>query len=222
MLENASRPTVYVETSVISYLSALPSRDVVQAGHQQTTRDWWESREGFVLQTSQLVLDEAQVGDATAAARRLAALAGLELLEITDAAVGLAEEIVREGIITESAGADALHVAVAVTAGCDYLVSWNYRHMVNAALRARIEGFCRARGLEPAVICTPEELMEVRVMREDPIVAEVREARRQIMERHGNNLRSLFHELKAHEARSGKPLVKGVTRPSVSGGGVME
>lgn len=88
------------------------------------------------------------------------ALAEIESLEVTDEAIGLAESMVRERPIPESAAADALHIAITVTSGCDHLVSWNCRHMVNAARRTGIEGFCRARGYETTVICTPEELLE--------------------------------------------------------------
>jgi hypothetical protein len=70
------KPTVYIETSIVSYLTALGSRDLVRAAHQELTRSWWESRDSYALFASQLVIDEACAGDLTAANRRLEALRG--------------------------------------------------------------------------------------------------------------------------------------------------
>lgn len=86
-------------------------------------------------------------------------LAEIASLEVTEEALALADNMVQEGVIPESSAADALHIAIAVTSGCEYLVTWNYRHMANAVLRSRIEGFCRDHGYEPTVICIPEELV---------------------------------------------------------------
>ncbi len=155
------RPRVYVETSVISYLSARPSRDVVVAGCQQLTRDWWDyaSRQ-FELVASQLVVNEASAGDTDAVARRLAALERITLLDATDEAAILASELIRSGAIPAKAAEDAAHIAIAVTNGIDYLVTWNCRHIANAVMRSNIERACRSAGYEPTIICTPAELME--------------------------------------------------------------
>ena len=90
-------PSLYVETSIISYLTARPSRDLVRAAHQQVTRDWWDARLQFDLYISQFVIDEASVGDPDAAARRLGALEGLPILDITEDARSLAKEILQQG-----------------------------------------------------------------------------------------------------------------------------
>jgi len=152
------KPKAYIETSLISYLAAWPSRDLVRAAHQQVTREWWATRESFDLFTSQLVLDEAAAGDETAAASRLALLEDFVLLDVTEDAIRLAENLVTGRGLPSKARVDALHVAVAVAHGMDYLVTWNCRHIANAALRGRIEDLCRAAGFEPPVICTPLEL----------------------------------------------------------------
>ena len=107
-----------------------------------------------------MVLDVAEARDPSAADQRLTVLANIDTLEITSDALRLAESIVAEGSIPESSAADALHIAIAVTTGCEYLVSWNHRHMVNALLRMRVENLCRVNGYEATLICTPEELME--------------------------------------------------------------
>ena len=153
---------VYVETSVISYLTSRPSRDVVTAGHQQITRDWWQTqRETFDVVASQLVVQEASAGDPTAAQQRLEVLAAMELLAVTEEALTLAQALVETGPMPPNAAEDALHIAIAVTSGVEYLLTWNCTHLANATMRREIERICRARGYEPVIICTPEELLEV-------------------------------------------------------------
>ena len=113
---------VYVETSVISYLTSRPSRDVVTAGHQQITRDWWQTqRETFDVVASQLVVQEASAGDPTAAQQRLEVLAAMELLAVTEEALTLAQALVETGPMPPKAAEDALHIAIAVTSGVEYL-----------------------------------------------------------------------------------------------------
>jgi len=155
------KPKVYVETTVISYLTARPSRDVVVAGHQQTTHEWWRTcRDRFDLVASQLVLGEVSEGDPEAARERVAVVEKLSLLGVTVEASALARQLVEAAAIPAKAAQDAMHLSVAVTNGVSYLVTWNCRHLANAVLRAKIEEACRAAGYEPVVICTPEELLE--------------------------------------------------------------
>jgi predicted nucleic acid-binding protein len=155
------KPKVYIETTVISYLTARPSRDVVVAGHQQTTRDWWRTcRDRFEPVASQLVLGEASAGDPEAARERIEILGELNLLEVTVEASALARHLVEAAAIPAKAAQDALHIGVAVTNGVAFLVTWNCKHLANAALRTKIEETCRAAGYEPVVLCTPEELLE--------------------------------------------------------------
>ena len=94
------------------------------------------------------------------AQERLEILAEMILLEITEEALSLAQALVAAGAIPEKAVEDALHIAIAVTNGVDYLVTWNHRHLANAIVRTRIEDVCRSAGYRPVTICTPEELME--------------------------------------------------------------
>ena len=155
------KPKVYLETTIPSYLTAWPSRDLVTAAHQQTTRDWWEARRhDFDLFVSGVVIEEASAGDEQAAARRLEAVEGLPLLELTDEVTDFAGALVQQAAIPKKEGADALHVAAAVVHGMDYLLTWNLAHIAKADARNKIERICRSSTYEPPVICTPEELLE--------------------------------------------------------------
>lgn len=156
----AAKPYVYIETTVVSYLTARPSRDIVVAAHQQITRDWWQTcRSQFELVTSQLVIQEAGAGDPVAVRERLYVLSELTGIEITEEAQALAQELIREGAVPTEFGADALHIAVAVVNGIEYLLTWNCTHLANATMRHKIERVCRSAGYEPAILCTPEELI---------------------------------------------------------------
>ncbi len=151
---------VYIETSIVSYLSARPSRDLIQAARQQITVDWWEDRRReFVLFVSQYVLDEAGDGDADAARRRLNLLDGLPLLETTGEAVELGEALIAEGAVPNKAVTDALHIAVATVHEMDILLTWNCQHLANAEILGAVSRIVRSKGYEPPVICTPDELM---------------------------------------------------------------
>jgi hypothetical protein len=152
---------VYLETTIVGYLIASPTQDVVQAAHQKVTREWWARRERFDLFVSRPVLSEARRGDTAAAALRLDALAGIPLLAMNRSATTLATTLIRTGTLPTKARLDALHVATAAVNGMNYLLTWNLGHLANAAIRGKIEDICRKAGMQPPIICTPEELMEV-------------------------------------------------------------
>ncbi len=154
---------VYIETTFVSYLTARSSRDLIVAGHQQITHDWWDARRAnYELCVSQLVLQEARDGDPQAAQERLTVLATMTLLEIKEEALELAEELVQAGALPARAGNDALHIAVASIHRIPYLLTWNCRQMANATMRAQIESVCASKGFKAPIICTPEEMMEVK------------------------------------------------------------
>ncbi len=151
---------VYIETSVISYLTARLSRDLIIAGHQQITQEWWEfRRKNFGLYVSQLVVNEAGRGDREAAEKRLSLLKDVPLLQFNDKIADFAQKIVSDKIIPEKAAEDAIHIAVATIHKMDYLVTWNCSHIANAELRRKISKLGAECGYEMSVICTPEELM---------------------------------------------------------------
>jgi hypothetical protein len=151
---------VYIETSVVSLLVANPSRDLVTAGHQQATRDWWRrQRPGFQCVTSDETLVECARGDAEQARLRLEALAALPTLRITTEVERLAAEFLSTGSMPAAVRSDALHLAVASIARADYLLTWNCRHLANAQILRRIEREAVRCGWTLPTVCTPLELM---------------------------------------------------------------
>ncbi len=154
-------PMVYIETSVISYLTARPSRDLVTAAHQRLTLEWWAHiRPAFTSVVSELVVQEAALGDPELATRRLGALDGLPILAVTVAGRELARSLLQESAIPENAIADALHIAIAAEHRSAYLLTWNCKHIANARARHAIERTLRAAGYDPPILCTPEELRD--------------------------------------------------------------
>ena len=131
---------VYLETTIVSYLVASSTHDIIQAAHQQVTREWWTRRERFDLFVSRPVLTEAGWGDATAAARRLETLASIPVLSIGRGVTTLANTLIRTGTLPTKARLDAVHVAIAAVNGMDYLLTWNLRHLANAAIRGKDRG----------------------------------------------------------------------------------
>ena len=151
---------IYLETSVVSYLTARPSLHIITAAHQLVTTRWWETRRfEFEIWTSELVLEEAGRGDREAAAQRLAVLAELPLLQITSDASKLASAIVQDHLLPDRAFADALHIATASVHSMEYLLTWNCSHIANAELLPRVTGLVEERGFRMPFVCTPEELL---------------------------------------------------------------
>ena len=154
--------SVYIETTVISYLASRPSRDILVAAHQQTTDEWWTfRRHEFECYISQIVIDEIQAGDIEAAEKRMEEIDDFPVLEATIEAEGLTEAIIEGGAIPERAVRDAAHIAVAAVNDIDYLLTWNCSHLANAQIIRRVSVICNAQGYNMPVICTPEELMGV-------------------------------------------------------------
>ena len=152
---------VYVESKIPSYVVARPARDLLQAARQQLAKDWWEfEREKHELFTSQLVLDEIAFGDKEMAARRLEATRSVPLVRATDEVKGLAAKILASGLLPATASSDATHIVLASVCEMDILLTWNSRHIANAAIRERLRKIVEAAGFALPVICTPEELME--------------------------------------------------------------
>lgn len=153
------KPTVYLETTIPSLLTAHPSRDLQTAAQQLVTRDWWATRERYQLCVSAEVLREAGRGDPRAAAERLAAIADCVILPVTDEAERLTERIIASRVIPQRALRDAIHIGMATAHQVDYLLTWNCRHIANASIQQRLTRVCQTEGFELPVICTPHELL---------------------------------------------------------------
>ena len=152
---------VYIETTIVSYLTSRPSRDMVIAAHQELTRQWWDTRAcSFELLISELVREEVAKGDAEASDKRISVIEKLPILGTSDDAVLLAEKLVLTGLIPREYVADALHIAISTVNGIEYLLTWNCKHLANAAHRNKIEIVVEEAGYTCPIICTPEELME--------------------------------------------------------------
>ena len=152
--------TVYVETTIFSYLAARTSGDLVTAAHQRVTAEWWTTAAmRFDLVTSVVVLQEVSAGDPSVAERRPALVGNIPLLGLTPEARDLARQLVTIGVVPAHATADAEHVALATISAVDYLVTWNLSHLVGAVVRRRLESALRKLGFDPPTLCTPEELL---------------------------------------------------------------
>ena len=157
----ATKPKVYIETSIPSYLTARESGDVRATANRNTTVEWRKTqRPHFELYISEFVVVEASLGDPQAAQKRLAAIEDIPELDVNDETRSLGQALVAEGPIPPRAQLDAYHIAVATVNGMDYLLTWNCVHIANAVMRVGIESVCRRYGYEPPIICTPQELME--------------------------------------------------------------
>lgn len=155
------RQRVYLETTVVSYWTARPSRDLLVAAHQEATRELWPKLAGdFETYVSALVYEEAARGDADQAQMRLAAIKPFRMLEIDDESRGVAQKIIAGRGIPQEYPEDALHVAVAAVNGMDVLVTWNFAHLNNPLTRTVIRGVLEDGGYACPEICSPEELLE--------------------------------------------------------------
>ena len=170
MLKYATiKSRVYIESTVISYLVARPSNNPILASRQRASRQLWEDYTGrFEFVISRVVLDEVRQGDAIAAQQRFAVVFSLRILEASPEMDKLVQKLLDSGAVPRNSRPDAQHIAIATAHGVDYLVSWNYRHIVNEHKREHINDICREVGFQPITICTPIQLMEDIQMKETP------------------------------------------------------
>lgn len=154
--------SIYIETSVIGYLTSKPSRDLIVAAHQQITGDWWENALRYYnAYISSIVLEEISRGDINVAQLRLEKVSSFPVLEVLPEVRNLADTYFSALDIPEKARADSYHLAIASWHGMDFLVSWNCTHIVNGRIKMMIEEINARQGIRTPIICTPEELMEV-------------------------------------------------------------
>ena len=152
----------YIETSIVSYLTAKPSDNLIAAARQNETICWWDTRRSyFEICVSGVVLEEASRGDPSAATRRMNALKGIPVLPLDQNAADLAESLIKEGGMPQKAMDDALHIAIAATNQVHFLLTWNCRHIDNAEMKPKIRGIIESAGFSSPEIATPSELMGV-------------------------------------------------------------
>ncbi len=151
--------SVYIESSVVSYLMARPSRDVVVAARQAITETWWQNHRGeFDLFISALVEQEIARGNAEAAERRLKVVENIPLVAVSSEAQSLAEDLVAQGAVPANSKEDALHIGIAAAAGVNFLLTWNFKHINNAHTKAAITAVVESHGFACPILCSPEEL----------------------------------------------------------------
>ena len=152
--------SVYIETSVLSYLRQKPSSQVVTAARQILTHQWWNNdRTKYELVVSQYVIDEVSAGDASLAADRMLALIGIPVLPNAPEILQIANEIMSRAILPPKAQIDALHIAAVAHHRIEYLLTWNCKHIANAKTLPRIHRVLEDMGIPIPIICTPEEML---------------------------------------------------------------
>ncbi len=153
------KPTIYIETSVVSYYVSKPSKNIVIAGHQASTTDFWNILGEFDVYISDAVIQESSQGDHIRAGRRLEALTGFPVLEIDDEVKTLAKALLKGKAVPEKYPEDALHIAIATRHGIDFIVTWNFRHINNAFTRITVRQVIENEGFVCPEICSPNEFL---------------------------------------------------------------
>ena len=152
--------TVYIETSILGYLTARSSRDIIVATNIEITKEWWDRRRGyFQLYSSQAVVEQTSQGDAQIASQRLAIVRNLTLLDLNESVLDLAEQLLTRSNLPAKADVDAVHIAAATIHGMDYLLTWNCRHIANAQIQKKFAEITLDFGYKLPILCTPYELL---------------------------------------------------------------
>lgn len=156
------KPKLYLETTVVSYLAARPSKDTILAGQQASTLRWWrEKRRQYDIFLSRLVWVEAAKGDKTVAERRLKLIRPFRWLQTTAVVVKLAQALVSKKAIPPNAAQDAVHIALGAFYDMEFLLTWNFTHINNPATEEQVRKVCQQHGFHCPVICTPDQLLSV-------------------------------------------------------------
>lgn len=154
------RETVYIETSILGYLTARSTKNLILAANMEITKDWLNlRRNAFILYTSEAVLDEVAQGDAAIAAQRLEILNNFPLLALNQAVQNLAVQFLAQSSLPPKAEVDAIHIAAATVHGMDYLLTWNCKHIANAQIQGKLAEISLDFGYVLPILCTPNELM---------------------------------------------------------------
>jgi len=153
--------TVYLETTVVGTIASRDHPDPVIRLRQSMTRRWWMNyRQLYDLRISDLVVVECSAGDPTAAAERLQLIDGVSLLAPNAQAEHLTNALLAGKAIPETEPRDAAHIALATVHEIDFILTWNFKHILNPHTQHLIRQVCTDHGYEVATICTPEQLTE--------------------------------------------------------------
>lgn len=154
------KETVYIETSILGYLTARPTDNLILAANMKITQDWWFNRSSlFDLYISEIVLEEITQGDTEIAKKRLNAVQNIPFLSVDETALSLAEQFLLKSNLPVKAGTDAVHIAIATIHSMNYLLTWNCKHIANAQIQKKLTQISFEFGYEMPTICTPYELI---------------------------------------------------------------
>ena len=152
--------TLYIETSILGYLTARSTKNLILAANIEVTKDWWEyRRSAFTMYISQAVLNEVAQGDTEIAVQRMELVRGVPLLELNQAVRDLASQFLTRSNLPPKADIDAIHIAAATVHGLDYLLTWNCKHIANAQIQGKLAEISFDCGYELPILCTPYELL---------------------------------------------------------------
>jgi hypothetical protein len=151
---------VYLETSIVSYYTARPSRDLIIAARQEITHEIWPVlQDNYEIYISALVIQEASRGDKEAVKRRLHEVSHIPILKITQNVQEVARSLISDNAVSPEFEEDALHIAVACINGMDFLLTWNFSHINNAFKKTKIIKAIEKQGFIPPEICSPDEFL---------------------------------------------------------------
>lgn len=204
------KPRVYVETSVVRYLTGSLSHDIRTISDQIATREWWRNaRATFELVASPLVFDDVGSGDTHQAHESLSVLESLVTVHPSETSEVLVQKLTDSRAIPDEAAQDAMHIAIAVTSGVEFLATWNFCYIANPANASKINLVCRDAGYRPTVICTPEQLMGAQDgAPDDPMIAETRKYRDLQAARFGYDAAEIIRHYRALHKASGRASVQ--------------
>ncbi|RKU15442.1 DNA-binding protein [Candidatus Poribacteria bacterium] len=157
-----SKPRVYIETSVISYLTSRPSSNIGIRGCQYFTRYWWENfaEQQFELVSSPIVHQEVSLGDREVSQKRLEILGKLTLLDAPKETLdSLSDALINAGALPLKARIDSFRIAIAAINSVEYLATWNFKHIANINKIPLIQQVCQKAGYQPPILCTPQQLL---------------------------------------------------------------
>ncbi len=155
------KQVVYIESSVVSYLTARVSADPIKSAWQTVTTQWWDTGLSQVTACiSPYVIEEVSAGDPEAAKQRIDVIRNLNLLDTNDEIEALADFLLLGGGLPAKARFDALHIACAAYHRVNVVLTWNFKHIANPVQLPVMRGLCAARGYRLPELVSPLEMME--------------------------------------------------------------